>query len=554
MTALQVGSSVASPLALSQATLQGLPVRPKQDRGESPEGHWLRVAHANGLADPTWLLETGPRRAMSMVRVCPRCLNEPNPRWSPGWKDRCKPICAQHCCWLVDRCAHCQRLLRWSSVRFLSCRCGWDLRELEARAVSEQMHQVLMAGSAPVPVLLWLGSLAVHGLTMKPLKKASRQTLSDVASLAEAGAAIVAAWPQSLFSVLDRCRLDIAGPGDLRAMNDALPGLTKRISKLPDRAWRERVARELGSYASASLESDLPIVGRNVPGPRPPTVAQIARQLGMRSSKLAAALDSLPDAQVALRVTAGGRRRRLVSAEAVRQVQQQRLDEISVKEAARMTGLSSSRINQLVDAGLLQKRSNRMSRKTVHDFAASLFDSGSSNRSDPDSVPMRWALRHWVPASSTAQFFQAIDDGSLPIAVPDGAKRVGDVLVCRAGCRDWAAGIKQRDCSVLTIPECAEALHLKQEVVYHLVNVGLLAVHTLKTGPRRTARVAGVNELAQFKRRYETLARLASEAGVDHRRALNWARAAGLSLVSGPLVDGGRQYFALRPLRVEGEQ
>lgn len=547
MTAPQQSKAVARPLALSQATLQSLPVRPRRDPEESDEGHWLRAAHANGLADPTWLLDTGRRRAMSIVRVCPRCLDEPFPRWASGWKDRWRPVCPAHGLWLVDRCCCCERLLRWSSVSFLSCRCGQELRELEANAVSVQMAQVMKEDLAPVHVLLWLGSLALHGLTKKPLKKASRRTLSEVARLAEAGAEIVAGWPQSFLQVLDRCRLDVVDPRELRALNHALPGLTKRIARLRDKPWRERIAEQLGAYANASLQSRLPIAGRNVPGPRPPTVAQIARELGMRSTSLVAALERLPEAQVAERTTPCGRRRRLVSSEAVRQVQQQRIDEVSVKEAARLTGLSSSRVNQLINAGLLDKRSSRMSRKAVHEFSESLLASGKPHCPDADSVPLRWAFRHCVPVSRTPQLVQSINDGSLFTFVPRGARLVTDVLVSKAVCRDWALRIKRTDRNELTIPECAETLRLKQQVVYHLARVGLLAFHTVKTGPRRTARAVGRDEVAQFKHRYESLARLAADAGIDHRRALNWASSLGLTLVSGPSIDGGRQYFSLRP-------
>jgi predicted DNA-binding transcriptional regulator AlpA len=547
MMALQRGTAVPRPLALSPSTLRSLPVRPRPDGEESIEGHWLRVAHANGLADPTWLLDAGHRRAQSMVRLCPRCLDDPSPRWSPGWKDRFKPTCAEHGIWLVDRCFRCKQLLRWSNVRFLSCRCGQDLRTLEGEAVSEPMRRVLMEGTVPVPVLLWLGSLAVYGLGMKPLKKASRQSLSEVTKLAEAGAEIVANWPQSFFGVLDQCRSDISGQGGLQALNEALPGLTKRISKLRDMTWRARIAEELGAYANASLQSRLPITGRNVPGPRPPTVAQIARQLGMRSSKLAADLDRLPDAQVVLRTTSGGRCRRLVSPEAVQQVQQKRLDEISVKEAARLIGLRPVRVQLLIAAGLLESRANRLSREAVLGFLALLLDSGSPNRPDADSVALSWALRHCVPVCSTVQFFQAIKGGSLSIHVPRGAARVTDLQVSKSCCRDWAAPIKQPDGRLLTIPECAETLRLKQQVVYHLVQVGLLPAQAVKTGPRRSARMTSGDEVARFKRRYESLARLAADAGVDHRSAFNWARDVGLTLVTGPSIDGGRQYFALRP-------
>lgn len=409
------------------------------------------------------------------------------------------------------------------------------------------MTHLLEDETVPFPVLLWLGSLALHGLTMKPLKKASRVVLSEVVKLAEAGADIVVGWPGAFHEVLDRCCRNADGPGDLRTMNQALPGFTRRMSKLRDQPWRERIAKELAVYVSASHRSDLPITGRNVPGPRHPTVAQIARELGMRSTSLIAALEQLPEARVAEHSTPGGRRRRLVSAEAVRHVQQQRLDKISIKAATRLTGLSAGRIRQLVDAGLLEQRKGRLSGNAVKGLSQSLLSSGRSFAPDDDAISLRHALRYCVPVSSTSQFILAIREGVLTVFVPDGAKLLSEAIVSEARCRKWAVPLKPTDSDQLTIPECAEILHMKQEVAYHLVRVGLLRVHTAKTGRRRSARMTTAGAVERFKRDYEPLVRLAASAGIDHRSALNWAKSQGIALVSGPSIDGGRQYIALRP-------
>lgn len=46
-----------------------------------------------------------------------------------------------------------------------------------------------------------------------------------------------------------------------------------------------------------------------------------------------------------------------------------------------------------------------------------------------------------------------------------------------------------------------------------------------------------------FKKNYRPLVSLAASAGVGRRRAVPLAEAAGLELITGPSVDGGRQYF-----------
>ncbi|MEH0166707.1 hypothetical protein [Roseateles microcysteis] len=383
---------------------------------------------------------------------------------------------------------------------------------------------------------------------MKPLKKASRVVMSDVVDLAEAGARIIAGWPEAFFAVLNHCRQDARTPGGLSSMNDALPGLTRRMTKLRDERWRERIAKALGVYVAASHQSGSPIVGRNVLGARHPAVAQIARDLGMRSTSLVAALDRLPVELVAMRTTVRGRSRRLVSTEAIQQVQRLRLDELSIKAVARLTGLSPGRIVQLIDAGLLAKHTHRLSREAVVGLTQSFLAAGRSNTLDTDAISLRRALRYCVPVCWTSQLIRSVLDGSLIVFVPKGVKLLAEAMISEARCREWVAHLKLADGGGLTIPECAELLHFKQEVVYHLVRVGLLPVHTVKVGRRRTARMTTLEAVEHFKRKYAALVHLADDAGMNHRSALSWAKAQGIALVSGPSIDGGRQYFALRPL------
>lgn len=546
MTTSQSSAKSVRALGGGIEVLHGLPVRPIRGQEESAQGHWLRVAYSNGLAEPTWLLDSCHRRALSIVRVCPQCLASPSRYWAEDWKNRSKPFCRAHRQWLVDRCSGCDLMLRWNRVRFLACRCGKDLRELSATALSLQAVQVLNEGSASLAVLLWLGSLAQHGLTMKPLKRASRVTMSDVVEMAEDGAQIVAAWPHAFFEVLSRCRQDDVASCGLRSMNDAFPSFTRRLSKLRDGPWRDRIAKELGAYVAASHRSEAPIVGRNVPGDRHPTVAQIARGLGMRSTTLVAALDRLPAAPVARRTTAHGRSRRLILKEAIPQVRLLRADEISIKASARLIGLSVSRIKQLVDAGLLMQHRRRLSRQQVSNLLQSLLASGKAGTPAVDATSLRQVFRCAVPVRLTVQFVRSVLDRSLTISAPVSAKRLTDCLISQALCLRWVASLGRTDDGLLSIPMCAGMLGLKQEVAYHLVRVGLLPVYAVTTGRGRTAQMTTAASVEQFKQRYEALVRLAADAGVDHRSAVNWAKERGIALVSGPSIDSGRQYFALR--------
>lgn len=533
--------------AVSQSMLARLLVRPLRGLQESVGGHWLRVAHSNGLADPKCLLEGNNRSAMSIVRICPACLSSPDAFWSEDWMDRCKPFCRVHGQWLMDRCSACDRLLRWNRLRFLACSCRQDLRELTATALPPQTVRLLHTGSASVAVLLWLGALSRYGLTMKPLKKAARVSMSEVMTLADAGAQVVSGWPNTFFDVLGQCRLDTTAPGGLSSMNEALPGLSSRLRKLGDGPWQELIAIALGDYVAASHRSEAPIVGRNLIGDRPQTVAQIARVLRVRTESLIAALDRLPAVPGARRTTAQGRSRRLIPSDAIWQVQQLLSDEISVKASARIIGLSTSRIRQLIATGLLNMYKRCLSRIELHGLLQSLLSSGRPVTARPDVISLSHALRYTVPVQLTARFLQAVLERDLILFVPEGAVELAGCLINQDRCQRWVTEQGHQDDAALPLPTCALLLGLKQQVIYHLAHIGLISVHTARTSRGRFARVATMASVDQFQRRFVALARLARESGVDHRGAVNWANTNGIALVSGPSIDGGRQYFALRP-------
>lgn len=520
-------------------------VRPRRREGEHNGGYWLRLANANGLRQPRWLLDPAATRAQAMVRVCPLCLGEADGFWRDEWFDGQRAWCALHHVWLADCCEACGRTLRWSDVGFDRCSCGSDLRELGARPVPHSVEASIR--SVPVSVLLWLGALSKHGLTGKPLKRASRRTLAEAIDLIELGADLVGDWPGSFFRMLDAHRLSIDAGGDrsLMLVNDALPGLRRRIGKLRDRTWRLTVDEALGRYVAASLETSAPLVGRNLPAARPPSVMKMARELRVRPERLAAMLDKLPDGGVTRRRTAAGRCRRVASPVALAAAKQMLHAQITAKRAARMLNLTPARVRQLVAHRRLPMQDGKLDRAAVMELRSSLTSRAGTGRVPSDAVTFEHALRYWIPVDRTGALIDAIHSGELTVYGIRSADRSEALMLSPSQLSSWAAKQPVTDRGWLTIPEVAEHLALKQQVVYHLVQVGLISTKTMRAA-RRATRVVPKAALVDFESRFEPLVRAAARAGIHWRRGLEWAEATGASLVSGPQVDGGRQYFVRR--------
>lgn len=530
---------------LDTALFKWLLIRPQPHANEQARGHWLRLAHDNGLSDPRWLLNRHAPRFTGIVRICPACLGVPHAWWPGAWNDREHPWCSEHDCWLVDTCARCHRPLRWHGVQLFRCRCGQALSELPAAALTPACRNALAVdGVTPLSVLIWLGALSKHGLRDKPLKRATRQGMADVIDLAERGAAMVSGWPGEFFRALNAHRVQAPGQESLQLLNLALPGLTRRIRKLGDTHWRVRIQATLDAYTAGSIHTRSPIIGRNVQSHEAvnTTVASVARSLRIRTESLSLAIDNLTDDQVKTRHTANGRSRRLMTPEVIQKVHAVLEDRISIKNAARLLGLSAPRIEQLANAKLLIRQAGRLSKRACNTLQRSLMQVCVHGEAPSEAIRFSDTLRFWIPVSRSSEFFEAVLSGELATYSETGANSIHAMLLARERVMAWASARSDQVIEWLSVPDCATRLGIKQEVAYHLVRVGLL--HTRQTMiNRRVAQVVTMEALQQFERCYESLSKAAMRAGINWRHGVAWACSNNIKFASGPQIDGGRQYF-----------
>jgi hypothetical protein len=95
---------------------------------------------------------------------------------------------------------------------------------------------------------------------------------------------------------------------------------------------------------------------------------------------------------------------------------------------------------------------------------------------------------------------------------------------------------------LLSIPEFALLMGIKQEVAYHLVNRKLIEV--IDKG--RLGRFIATEELKRFRRTFVFSARLATQYSTSARHIVDILSKQGIPPIAGPSVDGSRQYIFLR--------
>lgn len=542
-------------------------VRPNSKAGEHAIGYLLRLAHLNGLATHKSLETSGAtletRKGYGRARWCPHCLGQAAAIWREEW-DKSFAICVAHQCWLVDRCVACERDATWADLRMFTCRCGHALTSAVAPALSRELVGLLsdevpeveadkswirLARDEKLSLLRFIGALDVYGLTGKPLKRASISSAHAESRLIEAGAAIKSGGRRAILALLDRIRAMPSAICAVQTMNEAFPRLTKLISLLPSRSTRAWVEEQLATYLEDTSAGDTAVTWRRNDQHRHGSARDCANQMRMRPTGVATVCSHF-GIEPKIRHTKSGRRVLVLSKHDFAQVRQRMRNLVSQKTVAACYGISVKRQQQLMAAGWIKSIRGSVDASSVVLLLSRLIQ-GASDRShvgDGDYISLCDTLRFHVPVSKTVDFFAALLDGEMEIscgagkAVPN--NHASDIYLSASQVRKWKEGLSSVTTRV-TIMDAAKRMNIKEQVMYHLVNVGLIRVVAVRCSGR-AVRLVELAELDRFRATYEPLALAAKREQVDFRGALAWARRAGISIVSGPSVDGGRQYFVLK--------
>lgn len=522
-------------------------IRPVVQAGESQPGYWLRIAHANGLRRVQWMLSPGERWASSMARFCPRCLQTHTPFWRDEWLDAGSYWCTEHATWLVDRCPSCERALHWGCMRFDSCMCGHRWSASPVTTVPLRTLLTINSDEASKLVLRLIGAFALFGPLGKPGKKLNRAQIEEARQQLQAGSDLLENWPVGFYQVMDRHRSRGESAG-VQLLNEAFPRLGELIKLLPRGIWRARLVDAIEGYCVRSRSTASPIVGRNailVTGPK--TIKQIATGLRRRTESVTRAVDLQIGGLVPKRVTPHGRVHRFIPESSLRALDAALAEPVEIKRAARMVALPASRVRALLQAGILTQVQGRVSLSELTALNQCAHQSVEPVANDSVWICLREALRRWVHVEETGAFVRALSSGALTVWTRPEACAFGQGRIAEGHVVAWVASLRDQTPSELMLREVATVLGVKHDVVRDLIRVGLLKARAGQMNGRRCWCISR-REVESFQMKYVPLAELTRQSSVRSRDGYAWAREQPLTVVTGPAVDGSRQYFVWRPV------
>lgn len=505
-------------------------------------------------------------------RACPQCLAE-DARHRAVWDLTVATVCPAHRLRLIEACPRCGEKLRWSAPSINVCQCGHRLDEcvgavpvdpFDVEALST-VHAILcrspkgfetvrelpdavvrLGADAILTLMLGLGWIAVGGVGL-PRPALLGRTGTDLNSLLTHGHSIALGWPEAFHDLLGQARASAAQrPGRYGARKDFGNVLAWATSLGTSSPLGDFVGAEIGRFARGcpDLFSRMGELRKGRPDELL-TLRQASRRLGRSVVRVHGILAAhgLADKR-----DSGGRGApRPLTRAAVENVAGQQARLLDGRSLAKRLACGRKTLTALAQADVLPCATGAAAalaggkvwdEREVAGFLASIEARCVSRRVTTDELNFPEALRSLrqsglAPGQAAAALVLRLKPSRV---APDGQglqriyydhAELGPVV--RAEC-------VRGD---ISIPRAAIELGLKQQVVYELARLG--HIRTVSGSAAKGRRLVP-GELERFKQTYYVPGSTDAGRGAASKKLL----AAGITPVSGPSVDGARQYVFLR--------
>lgn len=502
-------------------------------------------------------------------RICPHCWRDA-PVDRPLWEWKLGVACPIHHCYLIESCPCCEQIWQGGLTRLSPC-CETHLRNCDPDDASENIVTLMAklidaweTNNVPLSKygagLTWvewthliqlIGGYATSPTAPRPSRPAGLHGLLEARTVVSAAADALMNWPQEFKHYLD-CQLQ------QYPMSATVPiGLKKVFGRLYKHLFvtlkgpgfdglRAEFARYVSDHLPYLITRRNQFLLRHLD--KPPTwstLAQASRQT-RQSKRRVASLVKAGTIDGSVRRYVNGRESILIRT--IEDVDGNSTKDTILTLTAVVTslGLKKSRVIQLVEAGLIRTayRHNAMEQWAVLQSSLEKFRArpkvlGSARV----LVSLKWLIQYKLTTPEFVELVRAVLDGELCLAMFP-SERMSDWNFDREVVDEWIK-IRRRVPSVgITIPQAAIELGIKQQVAYDLVRVGLLQSEYTVT--KNAIRVIPPSALVSFRKELIALSELARCMQYSPRKMLVKLAAYGVLPVTGPSVDGGRQYYVKR--------
>jgi len=520
--------------------------------------------------------------SLSHRKVCPLCLRD-SPHHQAIWNMSLLTVCPRHACYLVNRCPSCSRFLTWSTASVARCSslaCQASLLDAPVSPASaENMDGVrglvdIVLGHRALPETVTslnsamrfsfdLGLIAYGRRGRGRAIAFSEEHPDAVVDVLNVGWRALQHWPGGFRSFLEDLRLHADRRRGRYGVNKEFGLLPEWLSEVQGQPDVAALTAEFVAYASEQVDlatRALQVRRERSTGPLTDqfiTATEGKRLLNVtykRLHELAIAHELWlvpPDGSGAPGLLLADKFRKFVGDVESCLTKADAADLLAVSKETFWT-IEAAGVLPVIPkpSRLLRERPYR--RQDVDNLLAALEATAPSARPGRKLVTIDTVARG---GANIGSILSAILAGKLaPQAVDAKAQGLRRLLFKPQWILDTLGFTDQ----TMSAKEAADKLGVKEEVVYEWVRRGLLRTVAGTTKAEAGSRITP-EALDDFRKEYVTGVELAATVGSRSRRHSSpQLMELGLTPVSGPSVDGARQYLfrradaenrSLRPLR-----
>jgi TniQ len=520
-------------------------------------------------------------------KLCPKCLQE-IVYTRKYWDLAPVTTCPKHKCLLIDECPGCEKRLSWCRRKVNCCRCKFDWREyaplpvdnLELRLAERvyllckqpTCHTYRQYSGVTNPLLgldlknflsalffiasQFKGRIDTKGKHLAPsIRNAELHTL-----LCKAWS-VFEDWPHNYFSFLEWRR-------DQVAEAQAAYGLRKDFAEYKSALYKQLGAKPLDFMRSA-FEEYLTTKWNGGYTAHLRRLNGVGRQDGRYASRREAkellkigvvSVDKLISAGKLQAIVRrhGGSRLILIERQSLLAFKRELDHSLYLKQVGGLLCLSHKRVLELVECQLLKPLRGptvdecsdwRFSGEEVKGLLRSVREKvkPSDSVALKDLVSLLMALRPLGRVQvSLGQFLKDILGDEITPCGESAKPGLASFLFSKRQIADYASRQRRSQMGeVFTATEAARHLRVTRDVIYFLMRCGILASRD-RAEERYPDLLISKDDLECFKSAYFLPSKAAAQLGTISGHLTRLLVAQGVQPISGPKVDGGRQYVFRR--------
>jgi hypothetical protein len=526
-----------------------------------------KPSRQKGEASPIWL-----NRAT--IRWCPSCLTEDAYMRAP-WSFKLIVACPRHRQMLRQSCDTCGTVFQWKAAPFARCRCGRALAEMGADPADQALIDMMRlcqaepvarktAGQgvnpgdslerlAPPSVLRLLHASAplVPGYAKSvPGSFPGLHDLAHAVRYVKACANLLLSWPSGFRQLLQQYVDDVPVETSIRRRYGALHRVLYK--NLPGREFdfmRREFERHLDGHWYGPIDGRHSVFRQQQKHPIMSGKAMRA-QIGCSRETLRRLIEG-GTLEGHLLHSPSGRTFPVADRRSVRLARIELDNLVTLRVASQELSLSQRRIRILIGAGLIGSKEHRNNGNGKWAIPKTEINRLLGlpvllrDDLDPDAAwTLAHVLRHRCRDHATfIEFMRALLTGSIrSVGRASGMVGMAAFLLSKADVELAIADASCLPADGMTAQLLAQRLQVKEEVAYQLIRSGLLKSYDHHLNGR-AIRLVTESALQEFQENYRPLVDFAKCRRTSPKAAYTWLSKQGFHPVTGPAVDGLRQYF-----------